>query len=420
MIINDEIIQISRGNPQLNEVFFEELLSRARKSDLIKFIEVVYGQDSTNIESAQVGDNLMFSPKFANEISDFFNNISQNLDTLFYGNCRFDSFSSNFYNDIELASNRLESGENLKPELRLELQPSAYSGFDDKFSQQDYANILFVIAIANYARNKSQQEIDESRFINVLELMNKYKTKQEKEISNKPEFKPTIPHPSVFKNLTLALNFSAMILDVYLLQNSNSYYANHEELETMKKLELGESVSRTFFDNFSLNIKKPNTIFLLFTTSLLFASESIAEIITNKNLIKSISNYDEPISIDNRLLVDGIRLGLFFASQFDKRFGIDEIADRAIQCLSSLGSGIVNCTKSLFKSREEQDLESGSLLENREDVGPNKIKALAKEFGKLLAKLNEIISDNFPQDLIPNHELRVSRLSLTDKQQHHE
>ena len=390
---------------------------------------------------------MTFSPDFKNELTSFFDKISKNFDALFYKKCQSDNFLSKFYKDIESASTRLESGRDLKPELRLELQPSAYSGFDDKLAQKDFANILFVIAIANYASNKSQGKIEEDRFMNVLELMEKQKAKQEEEALRMPKSKAVMPHPNLFFGLTFLLNTTILASQACLFgmikdqmdQDISSAIAIRNNLESISNyrtesilsrnnyidteieiirhnqadllasdlakynvtqtdisnilkhrdekiivptLGLAESASRMIAD---CSIRNANTRFLLFVTSLIFASESMAEIISNKNLVKTFSTYDEPTSVDNRLLVDGIRLALFVASRFDRRFGIDQIADRMIGGFSSLGTGLVNCVKSLFKSKEGQDLESGPLLETRSrDISPDQIKALAGEFRKLL------------------------------------
>ena len=188
----------------------------------------------------------------------------------------------------------------------------------------------------------------------------------------------------------------------------SNMFKNRDEKMIVPALELAESASRMIADCFSFCSHNANTNFLLFATSLIFASESMAEIISNKNLVKTFSTYDEPTSVDNRLLVDGIRLALFVASRFDRRFGIDQIADRMIGGFSSLGTGLVNCVKSLFKSKEGPDLESGPLLETRSgDISPDQIKALAGEFSKLLA-----ISTSTPELIAstptPPLELRAS------------
>ena len=445
-------IQNSRQNtvdtPLSQEELLIKILSHANKSDLIKFIKAVEGRNMEDLESTPATDSLTFSPKIAKELNGFFDKISENLDALFYKRCQSDKFLPEFYKAIELASRRLESRRDLKPELRLELQPSAYSGFDDKLSKQDFANILFVIAIANYASDKSQGQIEENRFMDVLELMDKQKIKQEEEILRMPKSKAVMPHPNLFFGLACLLNvtiFSSQVYSLCIIRDKmnrdinrvigthnnlerifnhmtekilsrNNYtnteieiirhnqtdllasdlakynatqadisnmFKNRDEKMIVPALELAESASRMIAD---YSIHNANTRFLLFVTSLIFASESMAEIISNKNLVKTFSTYDEPTSVDNRLLVDGIRLALFVASQFDRRFGIDQIADRMIGGFSSLGAGLVNCAKSLFKSKEGQDLESGPLLETRSgDISPDQIKALAGEFSKLLA-----------------------------------
>jgi len=145
-------------------------------------------------------------------------------------------------------------------------------------------------------------------------------------------------------------------------------------------------------------------------TSLLFASEAMAEMISDKNLVKTFLNIDEPTSVDNMLFVDAVRTGLFIASQFDSRFRIDRIANNIINSFSSLAIGVVNCVKSLSKSRAVQDLESGQPLMESTIISPDQIKELAKEFIKLL----EISTPTPPPELralIPPPEVRASSSS---------
>lgn len=430
---NTEEHNAENRTPQLNENFIEQLLLNSNKQNLINFIEAVKSRNTLDLESVTANDTLKFSPKIAKELTSFFDEISKNFDALFYKKCQSDNFLPEFYKAIKLALTRLKSGSDLKPELRLELQPSAYSGFDDKLAKQDFANIFFAIALANYASNKSQGKIEEGKFIDVLKLMDEQKIKQEEEILRMPKSKAVIPYPNAFLYSTFLLNFLMFGTQLgrfcYIAVNDNSkidkaidkrdflretyknspsylaselavYHVTEPEITEMKKhfvgtmaiqgLEMGESGLRSSVDAiFGLRGNPPNTNFLLFATSLIFASEYFAENFNNNNFVKSFSTQDEPISVDNRLLVDGIRFALFVASKFDRRFGIDHIADRMIGGLSwgfsSLGTGLVNCAKSLFKSREGQDLESGLPLIENINISPDQIKALAKEFSKLLA-----------------------------------
>jgi hypothetical protein len=168
-----------------------------------------------------------------------------------------------------------------------------------------------------------------------------------------------------------------------------------------------ETAFRGFTDYFVGRLGNRNTNFLLFTTSLFLASEALAEVISKKNLIKTISNEDEPTSWDTISLVDGARIGLFLASQFDRRFGIDRIADNMIRGISSLGYGVINCAKSLFKSKEtSSDLESGPLIDDK--ISPDQIKQIAKELTKLLANRSEIMPPPDPRNSSPPPQLKPS------------
>jgi hypothetical protein len=292
--------------------------------------------------------------------------------------------------------------------------------------------------------------------------MNKQKAKQQEKIFTKPQFQAVIPYPNTFNLSTLALNFLLLMTQFYwydekitkIRKKISSAENTYDRLETMfgkdpnlfaieldkynvtkpeinemikhgdqmvaiGSLGIVEAVSRTLLDFFVGARGKPNTNFLLFATSLFFASESLAEMISGKNLIKTISNNDESIFVDNRFLVDGLRFGLFFASQFDRRFGIDRIADNMIRIFSSLGYGVLNCTEGLFKSREVSDLESGPLIEDKSrEINHDQIEKIAKELTILLAASNNIISGNTSQNSnsTPASELRVSNYALANNE----
>jgi hypothetical protein len=85
------------------------------------------------------------------------------------------------------------------------------------------------------------------------------------------------------------------------------------------------------------------------------------------------------------LLVDGLRVGLFLASQFNRNLKIDKVSDQIVGCASSLAIGVVNCVKSLSKSRAVQDLESAQSLIENTIISPDQIKELAKQLTQLLA-----------------------------------
>jgi len=444
-------LEIQETFPKLNENFLEEILSQASDSDLSKFVNWFKDHNGEDSQSQNIPDGLMLSPITANELTGFFDKIAKNLDTLFYENHRGDSFLSLFYKDMDLAKKRLESGKLLEPEKHLELQPSAYSGFDDKFSQQDFANILFVIAIANYACSKSQKEIDIDKFKDVLELIDEKKAEKTMETSRKPHFQANLPCPQAFICSNLALNILLFSIQLHVSNlkainlNSNidsaietsqflknkydqnpallnskldEYNVTTTEINAMiqhqnkiiypSQFGIAETFFRGFTDNCVGRLGNRNTNFLLFTTSLFLASEALAEVISKKNLIKTISNEDEPTSWDTISLVDGARIGLFLASQFDRRFGIDRIADNMIRGISSLGYGVINCAKSLFKSKEtSSDLESGPLIDDK--ISPDQIKQIAKELTKLLANRSEIMHPPDPRNSSPHPQLKPSR-----------
>ena len=426
---------------QLTQEFLERMLTEASDRSSLKFIEFLNAANEEGSESHAGADSLKLSPKTKEELTGFFKKIAENVDKLFFKDCQTDDFQTLFYKEIELAKNRLESGGDLRPEQRLELQPSAYSGFDDKFSQQDFANILFVMAMANYASNKSQGKIEEDKIIGVLKSMDAKSANQQEKLSREPfiQYSDVLSLSTGVLNATVTViqavsiallvsqmdkkinwairtrdkllelndpnatlsgnnfthNQSAIIRQNYidsLALDLDNYNVTKTDIDDMLKhrkektivpaLALAESASRMIADIFFRDRHNANTKFLLFATSLLFASESLAEIISNKNLVKTFLNLDEPTSVDNRLLVDSLRIGLLFASQFDSRFRIDRVANNIIRSLSSLCLGVVNCAENLFKSTEI-DLESGPLIENT--ISPDQIKELAKEFTKLLA-----------------------------------
>jgi len=423
MLTDNQITQ-ERTNQKLTPEFLERILNNASARDLIEIVKCFKDENAQDSGSHAGADSLKISPKTAKELNGFFNKIAENLDKIFYKDCQTDRFLTSFYKDIESATNRLRSGRDLRPEQRLELQPSAYSGFDDKFSQQDFANILFVIAIANYASNKSQGEIEEDRFINVLQLMEEKSAKQKEELLREPRFQVVIPHRNALISSTYVLNSIEVFAQLALF--SHEFYKNTNDFETtsgmhkiiVPSLGIAESLSRIVVDHvFLYSLHNNNTRFLLFTTSLLFCLESLVEIASNKNLFKTFINSDQPTSVDNTLLVDTLRVGLFIASQFDSRFRINRVSNNIVNSFSSLYRGVINCAKSLSKSREP-DLESGQqLMENETTISPDQIKKLAKAFDEFLSTHGDSLNSFLP----PNTNVRISGSNLDNKsssQQH--
>lgn len=466
MLAYNEIIQETL--PKLNENFFEKILSQASNRDLFKFIKYFKDHDDENSQSEAGSDILIISSKTSNELTGFFNKIAENLDTLFYQDCTGVRFLSLLYKDIDSAKERLESGKPLEPEKHLEFQPSAYSGFDDRFSQQDFANILFVIAIANYANNKSQGKIEEDKFIDVLKSMNEKNAKQREELSREPRFLSAIPYSNLFLSLAVILNLTTLICEAgetttnEMNRNIDDAFKTRNNIERIYNYNFEKAISRNNYTKTEIEILRQNqtslialeydkynvtqtdidsmiknrnekmmassfgatecllrmsadgffgtnglhnanTKFLLFVTSLFFASEAMAETINGKNLIKTFIDRDEPTSVDNRLLVDALRIGLLFASQFDSRFKIDRIANNIIRNLSSLGCGAINCFRSLYKSREaSSDIESGPLIDDK--ISSDQIKQIAQQFTKLLTNLHETIPAD-PRNSSPSSEL---------------
>ena len=128
-------------SPKLTQEFIERILTEASARDLIEIVKYFKDENPQDSESHAGDDSLKLSSKTAEELTGFFNKIAINLE-LFYRDCQPGHFPTSFNDDIKSATKRLESGSDLRPEQRLELQPSAYSGFDDKFSQQNFTNIL--------------------------------------------------------------------------------------------------------------------------------------------------------------------------------------------------------------------------------------------------------------------------------------
>jgi hypothetical protein len=432
-------------SPKLTQEFIERILTEASACDLIEIVKYFKDENPQDSESHAGADSLKLSSKTAKELTGFFNNIAKNLE-LFYRDCQPGHFPTSFNYDIKSAIKRLKSGSDLRPEQRLELQPSAYSGFDDTFSQQNFANILFVMAIANYASNKSQVKIQEDTLIDALKSMDDQSAKQREEISREPRFQAVIPYPNLLFFSTLALNVMVAGIEITLAYEDDADGPNRNYAENLKHhfetkyknqtdkisselakynltvpqidkmtnrhnaikitgtIGLSEALTRTILDCTDGGLGNSNTKFLLFMTSLFFASEAMAEMISDKNLVKTFFNTDVPTSVDNRLLVDGLRVGLLFASQFDSRFRIERIANNIINSFSSLAIGVVNCVKSLSKSRE-LDLESGQPLMENITISPDQIKELAKQLTQLLA-----ISTPTPElrASTPTPEVRVS------------
>jgi len=442
------LTEITQGtpSPKLTQDFLERILKEASARDLIEIVKCFKDKNPQDSESPAGDDSLKLSSKTTEELNGFFNKIAINLE-LFYRDCQPGHFPTSFNDDIKSATKRLKSGSDLRPEQRLELQPSAYSGFDDKFSQQNFANILFVIAIANYASNKSQGKIEEDKFIDVLKSMDEQSAKQQEELSRELRFQGVIPYPNLFFGLACALNVIVAGIEIAstyeiakddakrnYAQNLKHHFETQYKNQTDKiSSELAkynltvpqidkmtdrynvfkttsnagsiEAITRNILVCSVGTLGNSNTKFLLFMTSLLFASEAMAEMISDKNLVKTFFNTDEPTSVDNRLLVDGLIFGLFLASRFNRNLKIDKISDKIIGYASSLAIGVVNCVKSLSKSREVQDLETGRPLIEDTIISPDQIKELAKQLTQLLAILTPTPE---VRALTPTPEVRAS------------
>ncbi|MFM8185502.1 MAG: hypothetical protein ACKN9I_01075, partial [Alphaproteobacteria bacterium] len=113
----------------LENIFFE-ILQKANPEDVSDLINHLNTQQITDIENQWNSGEFVISEKSTEELSQFYEKLSKNIDH-FFSSDNADKFLKDFYDSLEVAKRNLELNSPLRPESRLELSPSAYSGFQD-------------------------------------------------------------------------------------------------------------------------------------------------------------------------------------------------------------------------------------------------------------------------------------------------
>ncbi|MFZ9181453.1 MAG: hypothetical protein ACO201_06265 [Rickettsiales bacterium] len=365
--------QLVTNQPDLKPII-EKLLEEADFKDVAQLIEDLSQKRHGDIESNDDRADYMISKESAGKLSNLFAKISKNID-VFFQDFSVDEFLPAFYQSMSDAQKRL-GHHKLRPELRLELQPTAYSGFDDKFSQKDYQSLLFVLALLNYADEKSQEAVlDGDKFVDAHNAMQLQKSADELVLQRKPEFALTPKHARFFKNATIALNIGFVLAEIALLSKdidkninkeravsnpnkSNQTYIKRPDYSSddFRTIIMFPSILGGIYDatlNYVIGSRNnPNTNLLLLTTSLYLATHAIAETIVDKNIIKTSPAGNKPFFTDDQAFLYVLKFGLLFAGIFDRRYNIHNVADNMFDKFSSLACGVINFAKNIFHEKD--------------------------------------------------------------------
>ena len=341
---NQELIE----SRQLGENKFVRILSEANPEMLKKLLEFLEDKREVDLENQVDSQDLVISIKKGHNVARFANKIKENIN-FFFSKLPENEFLDKFYKDLADASSRASSLEKLRPEERMELSAEAYCGFireSLQISQENFAPILFVLALASFANQKSGQEVNPEMFQQALVAMQDRETIQKK--SRLPYLNFNKYHNKLSKaNLLLnSIVIGCEIVNFFQIGISKNKSNEKPLLIPMYFLGIAESTSN-LINNSKFNNVNTNLLFL--TTSLFFALESVLETVKGRNEIKTFYNIDEPVSLDNRFLFRVLLGGLFLASQFDRRFDVDRISSRFVRGLSSLYRGAINISGCIKK-----------------------------------------------------------------------
>lgn len=371
------------------------LLEEANFLDVKQLIEDLGKKKDNDIETNDTREEYMISKESADKLLNLFKKIGKNID-IFFQDFPADEFLPTFYQSMSDAQKRL-GYDKLRPELRFELQPSAYSGFDDKFSQKDYQSLLFVLALLNYVDEKSLGTVlDGDKFVDAHKAMQLQKSADELALQQQPDFALTSKHAIFFKNATFALNVGTVLAGMTLIakdlikteNNEQKYRAEltnwtTESGQPYPKKSVYQSDSDNLLFHFILTMvsvintavdyligkkhspdmefsnyvgrgNNPNTNLLLFLTSLYVASHAVAETIVDKNIVKTMADDkdNEPFFQDDQALLYNLKWGLLVAGAYDKRYGIHNFADNVFNKISSLACGAINFARNLFHEKD--------------------------------------------------------------------
>lgn len=372
---NQELIE----SRQLGENKFVRILSEANPEMLKKLLEFLEDKREVDLENQVDSQDLVISIKKGHKVARFVNKIKENIN-FFFSKLPENEFLDKFYKDLAVASSRASSLEKLRPEERMELSAEAYCGFTREslqISQENFAPILFVLALASFANQKSGQEVNPEMFQLALVAMQDRETMLKTSTLSYLNFNKYQNKLSKANLLLNSIVIGCEIVNFFQIGISKNKSNEKPLLIPMYFLGIAESISN-LINNSKFNNVNTNLLFL--TTSLFFALESVLETVKGRNEIKTFYNIDEPVSLDNRFLFRVLSGGLFLASQFDRRFGVDRISSRFVRGLSSLYRGAINISGCIKKTQHSQDAS----IESLPNVPQDKVNKLAIELFELL------------------------------------
>jgi len=395
--------QLVSNQPDLKSIV-EKLLEESDFKSVAKLMEDLGQIKLRDIESDDP-TGYMISKESADKLSSLFKKISKNID-IFFKDLPADEFLPNFYQSMFEAQKRLEK-DRLRPELRLELQPLAYSGFDNKFSQKDYESLLFVLALLNYADEKSQGAVlDGDKFVDVHSAIQLKEFAEKLALQRQPEIKDT----RFLKKAILALNIAfcataitSFIKDAYQNSGENQRDRDNSKLTIQISSFFVGAIDMLVNDSIAKK-NRPNTNLLLFSTSLYLASQAIVETVADKNIFKTFSSNNKPFFQDDQAFLYALKLGLLLAGSWDERYGIHNVANKMVNIFSALTSGAIKLARDCWHEKAEQtqpDITPPDITPPRpEDM--LKIEEFARAFVDLMTEGKVVQINEAPRPIPKN------------------
>lgn len=381
----------------LENVFFE-ILQKANPEDVYDLINHLKTQQITDIENQWNSGEFVISEKSTKELSRFYERLSKNIDHFFSGD-NADKFLNDFYNSLKSAKRNLELNSPLRPESRLELSPSAYSGFQDKLSTKKFANTLFILALASYANQKSGEKIlDINKFLDAQEAMhnNSLKLKKNQEKS------PIVFYNFNAKSSEFAIYFACSLLicssltGLAILGRKNKSEENADKNNDSKSTSAKQNpfyfasnitvaLMRAFFDT-GQSLKNPGLGFILAGITSLSALECFYESIGKKNYIKTFIDDEKPLQIDNLIMVDLLKMSLLAGSILNPKMHPAALSNKFYEWIK-------NCSTCLFSnicSKNQETFKINNIDKNEIKITKEQIEVLARE---LKSSLNNVIEN---------------------------
>lgn len=381
----------------LENIFFE-ILQKANPEDVSDLINHLKTQQISDIENQWNSGEFVISEKSTEELSRFYEKLSKNIDHFFSGD-NADKFLKDFYDSLEVAKRNLELNSPLRPESRLELSPSAYSGFQDKLSTKKFANTLFILALASYANQKSGEKIlDIDKFFDVQNAMhnNSLRLKKNQEKS------PIVFYNFNAKSSEAAIYFASLLLicsslsGLAVLGSKNKSEENADKNNDSKSTSAKQNpfyiVSNIIvawmrlFSDTGPSLKNPGLGFILAGITSLSALECFYESIGKKNYIKTFIDDDKPVQIDNIIMVDLLKMSLLAGSILNPKMHPARISNKFYEWIK-------NCSTCLFSNncvKNQETFKINNIDKNEIKITEEQIKVLARE---LKSSLNNVIEN---------------------------